>query len=135
MKIILSIKPEFVKEIFAGRKKYEYRKTMFTKSIDSVIIYSTMPEGKFVGEFLIDKIEVDTPSALWLKTNKSSGISKQFFDQYFENKQKGYAIKIASIKKYAKPINPHSVIDSFVAPQSFRYLKEEEIESWRNAIG
>lgn len=135
MKIILSIKPEFVKEIFAGRKKYEYRKTMFTKSIDSVIIYSTMPEGKFVGEFLIDKIEVDTPSALWSKTNQASGISKQYFDQYFNNRKKGYAIKIASIKKYSKPINPHSVIDSFVAPQSFRYLKDEEIDSWKNAIG
>jgi len=49
MKILLSIKPEFVEEIFSGRKKFEYRKAIFTnKKVTSVIVYSTMPVGKIV---------------------------------------------------------------------------------------
>ena len=51
MKVLLSIKPEFVKEIFEGRKKFEYRKSIFTKDVTSVIVYSTKPEGMIVGEF------------------------------------------------------------------------------------
>ena len=55
MKILLSIKPEFVEEIFSGRKKFEYRKAIFTnKKVTSVIVYSTMPVGKIVGEFTIE---------------------------------------------------------------------------------
>ena len=55
MKILLSIKPEFVEEIFSGRKKFEYRKAIFTnKKVTSAIVYSTMPVGKIVGEFTIE---------------------------------------------------------------------------------
>ena len=41
MKVLLSIKPEFVQEIFTGKKKYEYRKAIFTRSVDKVVVYST----------------------------------------------------------------------------------------------
>ena len=43
MKVLLSIKPEFVQEIFTGKKKYEYRKAIFTRSVDKVVVYSTKP--------------------------------------------------------------------------------------------
>ena len=32
MKVLLSIKPEFVQEIFTGKKKYEYRK-LFSQGV------------------------------------------------------------------------------------------------------
>ena len=53
MKVLLSIKPQFVEEIFAGKKRFEYRKAIFSKDVDSVVIYSTKPVGKIVGEFTI----------------------------------------------------------------------------------
>ena len=35
MKVLLSIKPEYVDKIFSGEKRYEYRKSMFkNKNID-----------------------------------------------------------------------------------------------------
>jgi predicted transcriptional regulator len=128
MKIILSIKPDFVKEIFAGRKKYEYRKSVFSnKEVNSVIVYCTMPVGKIVGEFSIEKVECEKPAVLWEKTKDYSGISKDFFDEYFNGREKAYALKISSIKKYKDGINPENVIKSFMAPQSFRYLSHSEI--------
>ena len=42
MKVLLSIKPEFVQEIFTGKKKYEYR-----KDIDGYIIKGENGEYKF----------------------------------------------------------------------------------------
>ena len=58
MKVLLSIKPEFVQEIFTGKKKYEYRKAIFTRSVDKVVVYSTKPVGMIVGEFTVENILV-----------------------------------------------------------------------------
>ena len=128
MKILLSIKPEFVEQIFNGNKRFEYRKSIFTnKKVDSVIIYSTMPVGMIVGEFEISKILEDTPEKIWEDTEKQSGITKSFYDSYFENKDKAYALKIGKLKKYEAPINPYLIFENFIPPQSFRYLNEDVI--------
>ena len=59
MKVLLSIKPEFVEKIFAGTKKYEFRKSLFKKSgVKYVVIYASAPIKRVVGEFEIDDTEV-----------------------------------------------------------------------------
>ncbi|GBG10266.1 hypothetical protein PAT3040_04988 [Paenibacillus agaridevorans] len=123
MKVLLSIKPEFVEKIFSGEKKYEYRKSIFKKEdIDTVVVYSTMPEGKIVGEFKIETIIMKRPDVLWEETKEDSGVSNIFFQQYFENRLEGYAIKISSPKRYDEPIDPKIENKSFHAPQSFCYI-------------
>lgn len=123
MKVLLSIKPQFVEEIFNGNKKFEYRKNIFKrKGITSVVIYSTMPVGKIVGEFDIGDILIDTPKSLWEKTKNYSGTTEEFYDNYFMDRIKGYAIKIKSLKKYKEPICPYEKFENFTAPQSFKYL-------------
>lgn len=124
-KILISIKPEFVKEIFSGRKKFEYRKVIFLdKSVKQVVVYSTMPEGKLIGEFTIEEILQDKPNNIWAKTHNHSGISKEFFDSYFDGRSSAYAIRIGKLKIYKNPLDPKELWDSFVAPQSFKYLDE-----------
>jgi len=123
MKVLLSIKPQFVEEIFNGNKKFEYRKSIFKrKGIKSVVIYSTMPVGKIVGEFDIEAILEEHPKTLWEKTKNFSGISADFYDSYFTDREKGYAIKIKSLNKYDTPRCPHEMYDNFTAPQSFKYV-------------
>ena len=112
MKVLLSIKPEFVQEIFTGKKKYEYRKAIFTRSVDKVVVYSTKPVGMIVGEFTVENILNDTPSTLW--------------DQYFEGRTHGYALKISSPRLYEEPINPFELFKAFAAPQSFKYIDPNE---------
>ena len=90
MKVLLSIKPEFVHEIFQGRKKYEYRKSIFARHVTKVIVYSTKPEGMIVGEFTIKAVLQYPPKELWERTHDDSGISKKYFDEYFEGRDKGY---------------------------------------------
>lgn len=74
LKVLLSIKPEFVEQIARGKKMFEYRKQIFKKKVESVIIYCTKPVGKIIGEFTFDQILVDTPQALWKRTCDKSGI-------------------------------------------------------------
>lgn len=134
MKVLLSIKPEFVREIFQGRKKFEYRKNVFAKHVSQVVVYSTKPEGLIVGEFSVKEILSDTPEKLWEKTAIVSGITKEFFDQYFEGREKGYALRIENPVLYKKPVNPFDAFTSFVAPQSFKYLDEDDMESALNFV-
>ncbi|PGS67611.1 ASCH domain-containing protein [Bacillus thuringiensis] len=123
MKVLLSIKPEFVKEIVLGRKKFEYRKKAFKrKDITSVVIYATKPYGKVVGEFEIENILIDEPSNIWKETKKYSGITKSYFNSYFEGKQTGVAIQIKDFKEYDIHLDLHEFDDTLkVAPQSFCY--------------
>ncbi|MCJ0570070.1 ASCH domain-containing protein, partial [Enterococcus cecorum] len=105
MKVLLSIKPEFVNEIMSGRKKFEYRKKVFKrKDITTIVVYATKPLGKVVGEFEVDEIIEDTLDILWQETKRYSGISKKFFDEYFKDRDSGFAIKIKSFTAYDKPI-------------------------------
>lgn len=69
-KILLSIKPEYVKSIFEGKKKFEYRKIVAKNRSDKIIIYSTYPISAIVGEADIEEILIDSPDNLWKKTKK-----------------------------------------------------------------
>lgn len=124
MKVLLSIKPEFVHQIMNGNKLFEYRKRVFRKEVESVIIYSTMPEGKLVGEFTIDTIIEETPQVLWKKTSKYSGISKEYFMEYFNGRDKAYALKIKKFTPYLEPVDPKETFENFVAPQSYKYIDD-----------
>ena len=124
MKILLSIKPEFVEKIFSGEKRFEYRKAIFKNNdVTSVVIYATMPVGMIVGEFKIKSVHKDTPRTIWQETQKYSGVSEDFFFSYFNNKNKAYAIEIGEIRRYENPVNPQKLFPHFTAPQSFCYIK------------
>lgn len=121
--VLLSIKPEFAHKIFDGTKKYEFRKQIFKdSSVKKVIVYSSSPEKKVIGEFKIDSILNDTPSALWIQTKAFSGISRTFYDEYFRGRQNAYAIKVASARMYRKE-KTLSDFDIMYPPQSFAYVE------------
>lgn len=124
MRILLSINPEYVEKIFSGTKKYEYRRSIFkNKEVKTILIYSTSPVKKIVGEFSIEKIIEGTPNELWNLSPNNTGISKEKFENYFSKKEKGYAIKIGRIKKYKQP----KLLEEFsikLPPQSFLYLND-----------
>lgn len=122
MKVLLSIKPEFVQKIFFRSKKYEFRKVLFKKDVESVVIYSTMPVGRIVGEFTIKNILSDTPVNVWEQTKAYAGINYEYFSQYFWGRQLAHAIEIGELIKYEVEIDPFRDFPDFVAPQSFRYI-------------
>lgn len=124
MKALLSIKPEFAKAIFSGKKKFEYRKVIFKQEIKCVQVYVTKPTGKIIGEFEIDEIIKDSPNSIWEQTKNNSGIKKEFYMEYFKGRDIGYAIKIKNITKYKKPLCPYSMDSNFIAPQSFKYIRD-----------
>ncbi len=128
MRVLLSIKPEFAEKIFNGTKKFEFRKSIFKNTnVEKIVVYASYPVQKVVGEFEIEEILEAKPSQLWQITQDFSGISKQYFDQYFTVREKGYAIKINNIKKYKSPLNLKDDLGINFPPQSYMYLQENSI--------
>jgi predicted transcriptional regulator len=122
MRVLLSIKPEYAFKIFEGTKKFEFRKVIFKNPrIKTVVVYASSPVQKVIGEFEIDNIISSDPNEIWRQTKKYSGISKDFFDEYFADREIAHAIKIKSTKKYRYPLN---IQDDFnvLPPQSYVYL-------------
>src|ERR1043165_1347062 len=122
MRVLLSIKPEFVTKIFEGSKRFEFRKSLFKHpDVKTVIVYASSPVQKVVGEFEIEMIHEDEPSKLWRKTKQHSGISSDFYFSYFENRDIAYAIEIKSTKRYRQPYDLQKR-HAKKPPQSFLYL-------------
>ena len=128
--VLLSIKPKYVEQILNGNKKYEFRRTVFKKKKGvKAFIYCTSPVKKIVAYFTVNRIFEDTPENLWNNFHKNSGVKFENFFKYFNNKEKGFAIKIENLKKFEKPIDPKELDPSFRPPQSFYYLKTSLIAS------
>ena len=117
MNVVLSIKPEYVTEIKAKRKRFEFRKAIFKRNVEKVYIYASSPVSKVVGEFQPVDVLTGTPEEIWEKTLDFAGIKKKFYDEYFSGKQTAFAIAIQNLKFYALPKEL-----PFQAPQNFRYI-------------
>ena len=121
-RILMPINPEYVEEILAGRKKYEYRKIRAKRNnIDKMIIYSTSPIMKVVAEVDIKEILEDKPEVLWEMTKNESGISKDFYNRYYKNRNIAIAYKLGTITIYDKPKSLNDIGIDYI-PQSFVYL-------------
>lgn len=120
-KILISINPEHVQNIISGVKKYEYRRVAAKQDISSIIIYETTPIKKIVAEAEIIEVLMLTPEQLWVQTKEESGITKEFFDKYFDGREIAYAYKLGEIKVYEQP---KTLLDFGIkaAPQSFVYV-------------
>lgn len=127
MKILLSIKPQFVEKILSGEKKIEFRKTEFKrKNIDSIIVYSSGSVKKIVGEIKFSRVLCDTPKNIWKMTHNDAGISMETFMSYFAGRQKAFAIVIDEFRPYKTMVSLGEKYPGVKAPQSFLYLDEAE---------
>ena len=82
--ILLSIKPEYCDRIFAGTKKFEFRKHLAQDDVCKIVIYSTAPEKKVLGEVEVKGTITMKKTPLWEYTKEFAGISREKYRQYFE---------------------------------------------------
>ena len=121
-KILMPIKPEFVEKILLGTKKYEYRKIKAKRNnIEKMLIYSTFPVMRVVAEVDIVEIIEGKPELLWEETKLESGITKEFFNKYYKDREVAITYKLGNIKIYDEPKTLNDIGINYV-PQSFIYL-------------
>lgn len=119
--ILLSIKPEYANKIITGTKKYEFRKHLAQGNIQKIIIYSTAPEKKIIGEVEVVDTLTMKKTPLWEKTKSAAGISREKYREYFCDSSIAHAYVLGEAIKYEIP----KVLADFgltQAPQSFVYI-------------
>lgn len=120
--ILLPIKPEYANKIVNQTKLYEYRKNICKRSVDKIIIYSTSPVKRVIAEVEVKTILSNTPDKLWNETKQYSGISKNKYMKYFENKSIAYAYELGKVIVYDSPKKLEEIGINYY-PQSYVYLK------------
>ncbi len=110
MNAILSIKPQFVEEIVAGKKKFEYRKSVFKQPVEKVYVYASAPISKVIGEFQPVDVVSGVPADVWKETKKFSGITKKFFDEYYKGRKTAYAIVIVTRDKVMRHNDENGIL-------------------------
>ena len=126
-KILMSIKPEYADKIFSGEKKYEYRKRLCKEKIDTIIVYSSSPIQKVVGELKIKQVLYNKKSIIWDKTNRYGGITKTKYDKYYENCDYAVAYEIEKAILYDKQKDLKD-FNVRTAPQSYVYITNKVVD-------
>lgn len=122
---MLSIRPEFAASILRGDKKFEFRRTCFSRKVDVIVVYVTAPVARVVGEFDVRQVVSASLDVLWSLTADQAGISREVFLSYFQGKQIGHAIEIGDFREYREPYCPMAVLRKR-PPQSFVYLAGDD---------
>ena len=125
MKILLSVKPEYIDKIFDGSKAFEYRHKLPKKAVSSIVLYATDPVQRIVGEVNVIGTISASPTALWEQTKHSAGISRAKFRDYFYKCKNANAFVLGTVTKYPFP-KALSDYEISSAPQSFQYLTSVE---------
>ena len=126
--LLMSIKTTYANKIFAGTKKYEFRrKSIGEKNCHKKIyIYSSGKEKAIIGYIIIDKILNGNIKKIQALTNNPNN---KELESYFNGCDICYALHINNYHKFSKPIKLADIKKSnekFVVPQFYRYVKEEE---------
>lgn len=122
--IIISIKSQFCKEIYAGRKTIELRRKIgngFTKGA-RLYIYSSRSDMGVTGEAIISDLAELPVGEIKEKYLKMACISEGEFDSYYQGCTAGFAICLSDVIKYKEVIRLVELKRlGFKPPQSFLY--------------
>ena len=122
-RILLSIHPRFAEAIFAGEKRFEYRRSIFRRrDVTTVVMYASRPVGKVVGEFTIGNVLSLKLEELWERTHEGAGIDRSYFKRYFRGRSFGHALAVEEARRYKPPLSLRSDYGINRPPQSFCYL-------------
>lgn len=124
MNVLLSIKPEYANRIFAGEKRFEFRRVVPKQDVERVFVYASAPVQRIIGEFTVRTVVTSTPEKLWRRTHAHAGIAQEAFMRYFDGCAEAHALEVAEARLYEQPIDPRKRDDKFRPPQSFVYLDD-----------
>jgi type I restriction enzyme S subunit len=125
---LLSIHPKYTEAILTGAKQYEFRRTLFARSVELIVVYATAPVRRIVLQFHVSSLLCAAPNAVWRKCKEYAGMSYREFSDYFEGSPQAVALGIGQIKAFRSAIDPSDYIENFRPPQSFRYLAPDEAQ-------
>ncbi|MEQ9549683.1 MAG: ASCH domain-containing protein [Coleofasciculus sp. G3-WIS-01] len=131
--LVLSIRSEYAKKIFDGKKEVELRRTRprYLREGDLVLVYVPFPEKALVGVFEVEKIVEEHPNKLWNIVKEKAGLSRKDFKNYYRDASVGFGIFLKNTCYFGQPVKLERLRaewSDFRPPQCYRYVKPTEID-------
>lgn len=128
--LLMSIRPSYIQKILEGTKTIELRRTRpKLRQGDLIVFYASSPQKAIRAAATVKTIIEGTPEDVWANNSDKIGVDKSAYDDYFEGSAKAFGIVLETVWAYVKPVGINEMrelFESFMPPQSFRYLSKEE---------
>ena len=132
--LLFSLKPRYADLIFEGVKRAELRRRPLAQMEGrDVFVYVTSPTMELRGGFRVGEVWTGTPQYIWEKVSEWAGVNKEDFDAYYAGRSIAYALEITDVWEFANPPDLRTLrnqFDNFIVPQSWRYVRPEEHQSF-----
>jgi predicted transcriptional regulator len=129
--VLISVHPFFAAEIAAGRKRVEFRRRWSNKPTDVLVVYATAPIKAIVAVVEIAEVRRASNAQLWdLCKSFGGAITRARLREYMHDLDIGVALLLGRLVVPEIGISPQVAFGcDFVPPQSYRYLRAEEVTS------
>ena len=133
--LIISLKPCYADMVFEGLKKVELRRRIASQiSNRDVFIYVSSPVRELRGGFRVGQVWEGSPDEVWNIVAELATVNRREFDAYFQGQTVAYALEVTNVWEYQSPVGLswlRNQFGDFVVPQSWRYAKTEECETFQ----
>jgi predicted transcriptional regulator len=130
--LLISIRPQWVREILAGRKTVELRRRPppLIKPVRA-LIYETWPSCRLRATCLMGPVRSDLPLALWREVGLHSCVSREEYDVYFQGRRKAHGIDIRDVLEMPSHLTLGWLRSEtgFVPPQSWAWASKRLLEA------
>lgn len=131
---LMAIHPRHADAILSGAKQVEFRKRRLASSIDTVLIYATAPVGGIIGDFGVAGFVQGDPDEVWCEVGPAGCVSEEEFRQYYRASPLAVAIRVGSVRKYARTVTLDELDPQPAVPQSYCYV-DDAVEAQAVALG
>ena len=131
--ILLSLKPQYADLLFNGSKTAELRRSAPKSEIDDVYVYVSSPDRILYGGFTVRQVWSGPLDEIWEKSERSACVEKEEYFAYFSGSSTAHALEVADVWKFEDAVALpalRSKFAKFTVPQSWRYVRPEEMRSF-----
>ncbi|MFD5319202.1 ASCH domain-containing protein [Streptomyces sp. NPDC127098] len=128
--MLLSVHPRFATAILDGSKTVEVRRQRVAAPPGTVVLlYATAPTMAVVGTVRIASVQVAPPRQVWSAHRARTGISRREYNEYMSGATMASGLALEDPSSFSEPVplSDLRAVGAFHPPQSYRYLKEEEL--------
>lgn len=126
--LFISIKEQYVNQIFEGTKRIELRKCRPNVNAgDEIIIYCTSPVKAIVGTAQVQDVISHTPNKMWRLHSKTLGIARKDYLEYYGSSEKAIGIVLSDVSRLYHNIGLSRIkkqLPFFTPPQTYKYFKK-----------
>lgn len=127
---LISIMSYYARQIFAGTKKFEFRKSAIKEQDigKTFYVYSAKDDKAIVGSFVVKKVHKGNLAEILKITGYDKRSDRGEIESYFANSKDCYALQLSQVKKFAKPLplkEMRAIEPKVVLPQYWTYVSRK----------